>query len=152
MLKTITTALFCTLICLRTLATDYDDAWQAINQKRYKDAKALLLKATQDPSTSLNAYITLLYLQTYQGKEDEIKGLTEKISQSSGKNAYLYSLWFNGSMLGEYGKKKSYQMDLINSIFKDDSYNGSIKSAAHYVKAMSYELSNDHQKAVLNMI
>src|SRR5947209_9296116 len=148
MYKALTAALFSIVFFLQSSASDYDDAWKAINQKRYNDAKTLLEKAIQNPATSLDAYITLVYLDAYQGKEDEIKGLSEKIAKCSGKNAYLYSLWFNGSVLGGYSKKRPYQMEILNAIINGSDFNGSIKSAAHYVKGMHYALSNEHQKAV----
>src|SRR5689334_18486835 len=148
MLKTLTACVVGILFCFLSYANDYDDAWASIRKKDFKEAKRLLQKATQDKSTALDAYLTLLYLQTYQGNEANIQGLTNEITSSPDKNAYIYSLWFNGAVLGQYGKKKDYQMDLLNKIIADDSYNGSLRSAAHYVKGMHYVFSNDYARAM----
>jgi tetratricopeptide (TPR) repeat protein len=147
MLKTITTALFSFLLCTNLLANDYDDAWKAIHSKNFKEAKDLLLKATKNPATSLDAYLTLLYLQTYQGKESKIEGLSDILIQNRDKNPYLYSLWFNGATLGSYGKKATHQLSFLNKVLTDNSFNGSLQSASHYVKSMHYVFSHDFDKA-----
>jgi transglutaminase-like putative cysteine protease/predicted Zn-dependent protease len=149
MIKTLTAAFFGIFFFLVSNATDYEDAWTAINKKNFQQAKQLLQKATQDPATALDAYLTLTLLQTYQGKEDNIQGMLDKISENPGKNAYIYSLWFNGSVLGQYSKKQPYQLNLINRIISDNSFNGSIQTAVHYVKAMHHVFSNDYTKARL---
>lgn len=136
-------ALFAATLCY---ANDYDDAWAAIRKKDFKTAETLLTQATKNPSTALDAYLTLDFLHTYRNGEDEIKGLTDKIAESPDKSAYLYALWFNGSIVGQYGKKKEYQMDLINKIINDPSYNGTMQAAAHYVKSLHYIHSNDMNK------
>lgn len=147
MLKTATAAVLAMLIFLVSNATDYEDAWKAIGNKSYTQAKLLLQKATQSPETSLDAYLTLTLLQTYEGKEDEMKEMMGRIIADPGRNAYIYSLWFNGAVIGQYGKKQPYQFNLINKIIQDDSFNGSLQTAAHYVKAMHYLLSNELDNA-----
>jgi tetratricopeptide (TPR) repeat protein len=147
MMKALTALVFGLLVYSVSYANDYEDAWTAIRKKEYDHAKALLLKATQDKATALDAYVTLLFLQTYNGAEDNIPSFTEQMMQDPGKNAYLYSLWFNGSVLGQYGKKQSYQLNLLNQVLGDKTVNGSILSAAHYVKAMHYLYSNEYSKA-----
>jgi hypothetical protein len=135
-------------LCFNVLyANDYENAWTAINRKDIRSAKEYLSKAKNNPSTALDAYLTELFLQTYSGKEQSIPGLTDKIIQHSDKNAYLYSLWFNGAVLGQYGKKKEYQLNFLNKIINDESFNGSIRSAAHYVKALHYVYANEYAKA-----
>ena len=114
MIKTITTAVFGLFICFTSIANDYEDAWMAISQKKFKEAKSLLQKAIKDPNTTFDAYLTLLFLKTYEGDESNIDGLVDKLTEMPNRNAYLYSLWFNGAVLGDYGKKKSYQLNLLN--------------------------------------
>jgi transglutaminase-like putative cysteine protease/predicted Zn-dependent protease len=147
MLKTIATLFLALNFSLALYANDYDDAWKAIHNKKFAEAKTLLLKAIKDPATSTDAYFTLLYLQTYQGNENEIPGLADQLMKTADKDAYVYASWFNGSMLGQYSKKKSHQLNLLNKIISDKSFNGSLQSAAHYVKAMHYLLSHDYDKA-----
>ncbi|MDB5280152.1 MAG: hypothetical protein JWR61_5107 [Ferruginibacter sp.] len=147
MTRTLITTLLFLFIFSATRANDYDDAWNAIHKKNYKEAKALLQKGIKNPATALDSYCTLLYLQTYLGKETEIEGLIKEITANADKNAYLYSLWFNGSVLGQYSKKQAYQLNLLNQIEKDNSFNGSIRQAAKYVKAMHAVFSNDYASA-----
>jgi tetratricopeptide (TPR) repeat protein len=146
MIKTIAVLISALLFCSATYANDYDDAWTAIREKKFPEAKVLLQKAMKEPETATDAYFTLLFLQTYQGKEDEIPGLADQLLKTPGKDAYLFASWFNGAILGQYSKKKAYQLNLINKIISDNSFNGSLQAAAHYVKGMHYLLSHDYDR------
>ena len=147
MFKTITAALLGLLCVARSYANDYDNAWKAIQAKDFKTAKVLLQKAAQNPATALDAYLTLLYIQTYQGKESLVEGLNETILTHPNKDAYLYSLWFNGAVLGNYSKKTPDQLSLLNRVLNDNSFNGTIQTAAHYGKAMHHVFSHEFEKA-----
>lgn len=147
MLKTITTALLCLCWVLQSVANDVDDAWKAIGRKDLKTATALLQQATKNPATALDAYLSLLYVQTYQGKEKKMAGLAEALAASPNKNAYLFPLWFNGTVLGDYGKKEAHQLALLNTLTTDASYNGSIQAASRYMKAMHHVFSHEFAKA-----
>jgi tetratricopeptide (TPR) repeat protein len=143
MLGTIATALLLLVLVPRLLANDYEDAWKAINAKDFKSAKVALLKATRNPATSMDAYLTLLYLQTYQGNERQIDGFLDAVSSNPDKNPYTYALWFNGSLLGPYGKKTAYQLNFLDRVLSDNSFNGSIQAAAHYLKGIHLLSSGD---------
>ena len=139
------------ILCCQTsvLANDYEEAWKALHNNDRKTAKILLQKAMNESSTSVDAYLTYIYLQTFEGRESDV---TDFISSAYGKlddvNPYLYSLWFNGSVLGGYGKKSlPHQLQLLQKIVSDKKTNGSIKSAAHYVYGTHYQYSNDFPNA-----
>ena len=135
------------LLCFVSYANDYTDAWTAIHNKDFKQAEKLLIQASKDPATATDALMTLLYLRTYQGNEDEFQQLVEQLSKTPDKSAYVYATWFNGAMLGQYSKKKPYQLNLVNKIISDNSFHGSLQAAAHYMKAMHYLFSHDFDKA-----
>ncbi len=147
MMKLISTTILFLFFFSVTKANDYDDAWSAIHRKDYKTAITLLQKACKTSATPLDAYCALLYLETYQGKEDEIKGFTNALEASPDRDSYMYALWFNGSILGDYTHKNPYQLELLDKLEKDSLFNGSIKTAAHYVKAMYYVFSNQNEKS-----
>jgi len=133
------------------LANDYADAWKALNEKDITKARTLLQKAKTNPATAFEAYLSEIYLNTFNGKEDNLSGFYDILDRSVHKNAYLYALWFNGSLLGNYGKKtQPHQLNLLDQILKSDKYNGSMKASAHYVRAMHYLFSNEHNKAKEN--
>ena len=150
MIKIFSVVLLFTFIFSTTFANDYDDAWKAINNKNYAAAIPLLTKALKDPATSMDAFCTLTYLHSYQGKEIEIYGLLKELTSDADKNAYLYAMWFNGAIVGNYGKKAAYQLALLDTIDKDNSFNGSLKAAAHYVKAMHLVFSNQYENAKID--
>src|SRR5436190_22779712 len=146
-LKNLSILFFSCLFCFSVSANDYDDAWTAIRNRKFSEAKDQLLKALKNPATATNAYLTLLYLETYNGNEVEIPGLTDQIIKTEGKDAYIYATWFNGSLLGQYSKKQSYQLNFLNKIISDKSFNDSIQAADHYVKTIHYLFSHDYDKS-----
>ncbi|MBC7828736.1 MAG: DUF3857 domain-containing protein [Chitinophagaceae bacterium] len=139
------------LICLNNTvsANDYEDAWKALHQNDRRSAKLLLQKAMREASTSVDAYLTYIYLQSFEGKESDVKDfLSTAYGKLGDANPYIYSLWFNGSVLGDYGKKtNAHQLQLLQKLLNDPAINGSIKSAAHYVYATHYQYSNDFMNA-----
>ncbi|MBD0277581.1 MAG: hypothetical protein ICV81_06390, partial [Flavisolibacter sp.] len=147
-MKKLTAVLSALYLCLFSFANDFDNVWDALNHNKIKEAEALLQKAKKNPATAFDAYLTELYIRTFNGKEDYLEGFIETLAQQKDKNEYLYALWFNGTALGNYGKKtKPHQLKLLNSILTDNTYNGSIQCAAHYVRAMHYQFSNEAAKA-----
>jgi predicted Zn-dependent protease len=147
-MKTVISLLFFLGIHMSIVANDYTDAWKALNVKDLIKAKALLQKAKADPNTAFEAYVTEIFLNTFNGKEENIDGFLETLNNSAYNNEYLYALWFNGSVLGQYGKKtKAHQLLQLEQIIKSDKYNGSLKAAAYYVRAMHFLFSNELTKA-----
>lgn len=125
-------------------ANDYEDAWKALDHNDRKKARELLLKAMNDPHTAVDAYITYTYLQSFQGKGPETDDFIPRLyNQLKDPNPYVYSLWFNDAALGSYGKKDGHQLELLNRLIADTALNGSIRTAAHYFKALHYQFSND---------
>ncbi|CAN5151199.1 hypothetical protein BH20BAC1_BH20BAC1_21720 [soil metagenome] len=135
-------------LSLSSFANDYDDAWKAINNKKYKEATLLLQKALKNPKTAMEAYSTLIYLRTYQGNESEIPGLVDAIVKDPGKNAYLFALWFNGSVLGQYTSKTPAQLALVDRILEKNEFNGSLTAAGNYSRAMYHVFSNQYERAL----
>ena len=127
----------------------YDQAWLAINQNKKSEAVELLTQAMSDPSTYEDAYITNLYLKTYNGKEKEITDFTKSFYQKAkDPYPYVYSLWFNAALLGDYGKKiYEHQLKLIDQIINDDKAPGTLVSAANYQKGMDALFSANFSKA-----
>lgn len=129
-------------------ANDYEDAWKALHKNDRKTARALLQKAMQESSTSVDAYLTYIFLQTFEGKEGEDRDFLAKVYKKvQDVNPYIYAMWFNESVLGNYGKKKAHQTQLLEKMMDDPAINGSLKSAAHYVKAMHYLFANEFASA-----
>jgi hypothetical protein len=128
-------AIFIAPLCL--LANDYDDAWKALHANDRTRAKELLKKAMNDPKTAVDAYITWIYIQQFEGKEEGVTDFTDKLYNNvKNANPYLFSLWFNNAVVGDYGKKSAPQLALLEKMLKDPAINGSMKASAHYVKAL----------------
>lgn len=141
-------SLFLILSTSFVFANDLDKAWEALNRNDRKAALQYLQKAKKDPAAALDAMLTEAFLQTFEAREREIPGFMGQLDKmGADKNAYLFALWFKGSVVGEYGKKEKYQADLLSKLMNDPSCNGSIQSAAHYVKAMHHVFSNEPARA-----
>jgi tetratricopeptide (TPR) repeat protein len=141
--------LACLFVWLNMYANNYDDAWKALNRNDRKTAMLCLQKAMNDPSTAADAYITYMYLLSFEGRENEATDFISKVyDKLSDPNPYVYAMWFNKGVLGTYGKKTAIQQNLLDKIFNDGKCNGSLQSAAHYVESWSYVASNNFAKAV----
>lgn len=127
----------------------YEKAWKALNENKRADAQQLLQQAMSEPSTAQDAYITNIYLQTYNGKENEIHDFaTSFYDKVENPYPYIYALWFNQATLGPYGKKsESNQLKLIDQLLEDQKAPGSIVAAANYQKALNFLFSADFDKA-----
>jgi tetratricopeptide (TPR) repeat protein len=135
-------------LSVHVFANDYDDAWKALDRNDRKTAEQLLLKAMNDPKTAVDAYVTWVYLQSFGGKESGVSDFIPKLyNVVKDPNPYVFAMWFNGSVLGPYGKKSGHQMQLLDRLLTDTAINGSIRAAAHYFKALHFEMSNDIGRA-----
>src|SRR6185312_2531767 len=140
--------LIASAISFQIFANDYDDAWKALDRNDRKTAEQLLLKAMQDPKTAVDAYVTWVYLKSFGGKESEISDFIPRLyNQVRDPNPYVFAMWFNGAVLGSYGKKSGHQMQMLDRLLSDTAVNGSIRAAAHYFKALHFEMSNEIGKA-----
>ncbi|MFT3703916.1 MAG: hypothetical protein QM802_16240 [Agriterribacter sp.] len=143
-MRLITLCLFAILFCTITKANDYEDAWQALHRNDRKTAIDLLKKAMTDPATSVDAYLTYIYVCGFEGKDEEPTDyLTQVYQKLKDPNPYLFSQWFNEAVLGGYGKKTDNQLKLIEAILNDPKCNGSLKAAAYYVYFWHFQGSNN---------
>src|SRR5688500_2838230 len=94
------------LFSVSLVANDYEQDWAALHKNDRATAKKHLLKAIKDPQTATDSYLTYIYLQTFDGREDEIIDFYDAfVSRVKDADPYLFSLWFNQAVMGEYGKK-----------------------------------------------
>ena len=130
-------------------ANDYDKAWEALRKNDRKQAIAYLEKALKDPATAADAYITSIFLKEFDGGKS-INGHFNDMVMDKVKdvNPYLFAMWFNNAVLGQYGKKTSKeQLELLDQIGKRADINGSLKAASKYVLGMHFLNSNQFEKA-----
>lgn len=126
----------------------YNKAWNSLNENKRDDAEKYLTEAMSEPSTAEDAYITNIYLKTYNGKE---KGITDFgnnfYSKSANPYPYVYALWFNEAVMGSYGKKTNMnQLKIIDQIINDKNAPGTLVAAANYQKEFHFLFSGDFDK------
>lgn len=97
---------------------------------------------------SADAYINKIYQKSYVGKENEITDFSETFyNQVTNPYPYIYALWFNRAVVGNYGKKQyNHQLKLLDKILNDSRAHGTLIAAAHYQKGMHHVFSNDFEQ------
>lgn len=127
---------------------DYDDAWKALNENKKAEAEKLLAKINVSDPRYIDAYLTGMYLKAYNGKEKTISDFTKTMfAGTTNPYPYVYALWFNSPVLGDYGKKNfDYQLKLVDQLIADEKAPGTIRAAANYQKGMHLLFSNDFDK------
>ncbi|WP_081658823.1 DUF3857 domain-containing protein [Terrimonas ferruginea] len=144
---------FCVLLLvtcsLVAKAGDYEDAWKALNRNDRKTARSLLEKALRDPASASDAYLTLLFLNSFDGTENTGDDFRNQVADKlKDPSAYLYALWFNNAVLGPYGKKRvRAQQDMLEYVLKTPSLHPSLKVAGHYVKSTHYLFANQFEQS-----
>lgn len=127
---------------------NYQKAWQLLESTNYQEAEKLLLEASQDPKTQVDANASLILLSSINGKFDLAhKYFLNAFNNSNAPFSYLYALWFNDAALGEYGKKNKNQLALMQKILNDPNANGSIQTAIHYMHSHHYTRHNDFKNS-----
>lgn len=146
--------LFCCLSFPSFSQKKYDAVWGALNAGNNKNANELIKQAMEDPSTFADSYITNIYLQSYQGGEEKITDFEKTFYQKvDNPYPYIYALWFNASMLGEYGKKRyPHQIATIDKLLNDSKAPGNLVAATSYQKGMHYLSSNDFKNSALEFM
>ena len=129
--------------------SSYEKAWKALNENKRTEAEAILQQAMKEPATAADAYITNLYLQTYNGKDDKINDFENSFyDKVANPYPYVFSLWFNRAVLGVYGKKtKDEQLKLMERIIADAKAPGTLVAAANYQKELNLIFSAAFDKA-----
>ena len=129
--------------------SNYEKAWQALNKNKWSEAAQLLRQAMQEPSSFKDAYISNLYLQFYNGKDEQVKDFTTAFyPKVDNPYPYIYSLWFKAPVAGGYGKKQAeHQMGMLTQLIRDEKSPGTLQAAANYQVGMHYLFSNDFDRA-----
>mgnify|MGYP000608831952 CR=1 FL=1 len=149
---------FCQFLIAATLllsavpvfGNDYQKAWDALAQNDRQTARQLLEKALKDPSTAADAALTLMLLSEYDGQGSEA-AKHWKIAAKNLKDPYPYvfSMWFNGAVAGDYGRKSAEQEKLLKNLLDDPKCPGTLKMSAHYSLAHHF-LSEGKFKEMLD--
>src|SRR6478752_5540977 len=97
---------------------NYEKAWKALNENNRAEAEKLLTEAEKNPSTFQDAYISKVYLKSYNGKEREVRDFNSAFyTVSANPYPYIYALWFNQAVMGATGKKQlDHQVKMIDML------------------------------------
>lgn len=140
----------CSLCCISVKAqNNYTQFWDALNQGNRAKAAAIMSEALVTKNVTPDQFLSYLFLNEYNGKDDEITDFETYVYDKAGDPyPYIYALWFNSAVLGEYGKKTlPHQLKLLNRLIADPKAKGSLVAAGHYQKAMHLNGTNEFAAA-----
>jgi tetratricopeptide (TPR) repeat protein len=145
----LTVIILCIHLSFSTAQQKYQQAWDALNHNDYAKASQYVQEAMKDKATFADNFITDIYLKTYNGKEDQVKNFEQAFYNTvENPYPYIYALWFNQAVLGDYGKKQeAHQLKILDKIISDPRAHGTLVAAAHYQKGLHYMFSNDFANA-----
>ncbi len=127
----------------------YENAWKSLNENKRAEAEQFLQQAMKDPSLYQDAFVTDLYLKTYNGKESQVDDFINAFyKKEKDPYPYIYALWANKALVGPLGKKTSRaEIDLMNDLVADKTAPGTLVAAANYNEKMHYLFSGEFEKA-----
>lgn len=128
-------------------AQDYQKAWDALANNDPKTARSYLEKAGKQSATAVDAALTSMLLDTYDGHE--IEGGTffrQAIKNMPDPYPYYFALWNNEGVTGNYGLCPPEQVDLLESLVDDPKCNEMLKASARYHLSVHYLSKGDFKK------
>ena len=115
------------------LANDYQKAWEALARNDRQTARQLLEKALKDPATAADAALTMILLETFDGREEGASEYWKKAAKSfKDPYPYYFPMWFNSAVIGGYGRKNDEQEKLLETLMEDPKCPGTYKAAVQY--------------------
>lgn len=118
----------------------YHLAWKALDGNQYAAAEQYLLQAAKDPRFRNDALTSLVFLQTYLGRETQIvTQYGDPMMRIADPEPYWYALWFSEACLGAYGKMDSLHQAHLR--FVREHFRGSMQAAGAYF-ASYHELAS----------
>lgn len=151
MKRVVNTILILLLLCPASLfAGDYEKAWEAIHKNDLKTAITYLQKVIKSGGAQKNSAIsTLVFIQTATDYADDFpRTYFNPLTGFTNPAPYVYALWFNGALLGDYSAKQGTQLENLDRIIADSvNFNGSLRAAARYFKAYHLMASNQNDLA-----
>ncbi len=126
----------------------YESAWKSLNENKRADAEKFLQQAMGNPSTYEDAFITDLYLKTYNREEDEVTNFVDAFyKKSTNPYPYIYALWPNKALVGSLGKKTmDNEISLIKDLAADKNAPGTLVAAANFNEEMNHLFSGEFGK------
>lgn len=126
----------------------YEQAWEALNENKRTEAAELFKKALADKATAEDAYISNMYLASFNGKAGQITDFeTAFFNKSKNPYPYTYSLWFNPAVAGVTGKKTaSHQLRIIDRLIADKNSPRSLTASANYQRVMHHIFANEFDR------
>jgi predicted Zn-dependent protease len=138
--KSIIVCALLSLFSFVAFAGDYDKGWDALNRNDKPHAIEYFRKALKsDPARKSNAMAALILLEAYEmNSAGFLDRYPNPLDVFTDINPYVYALWFNDAVLGDYGVKTGKQLANLERVLNEPRFHGSLKAAANYFKGFHY--------------
>jgi predicted Zn-dependent protease len=134
---------------IHSQTTNYDRAWKFLNENNRAEAEKLLKLAAGEPASFEDAYISNIYLQSYNAKEDELTDFSKSFyAKAQNPYPYIFALWTTSPVGGAPGKRYfDHQLKLIDQLTTDEKAPGTIVASANYQRGLHSIFSNELAKS-----
>jgi len=148
--KRLVIVLWAMLVSVASLfANAYSDGWAAFLQNDLKSARALFVKAQNDPTTASDAALSLALIDWMEGKYNDGFGNVQQFYKTA-KQPYaaLYAV----SSLPVINKYEDFltseKVAFYEKILTDNNLNGTLQATTNAILANHYRFINNDKKAV----
>jgi tetratricopeptide (TPR) repeat protein len=146
-MRKLVVCLICACCCLSLSAADISDVWKAFEQGDRAKARTILNELIKDPQMKVDATMTLMLLNYFESREENLALFENVFSQVEDPSPYLFAFWFDQGVTDGYGKKDAEHLAFLKKIIADPRVNGSIKAAGNYIMGMHFTFSNKLKNA-----
>ncbi|TAE54624.1 MAG: DUF3857 domain-containing protein [Bacteroidetes bacterium] len=124
-----------------------EDAWAAINQSKFDQARTILQAARKDKALFADATLMLIQINQMQWRDYNTTLMREFFEQTDISQPYLFTLWHNDAVTGGYQKFQRDNLEFVEALLKSPNVNSSLKVGAYYQLGLHYLLSADMAEA-----
>lgn len=129
--------------------TPYDKGWSLLNDANVPDAIEQFNTALKDPGSREKSLLALTLLYSQLGQEEKASVMFNQFfAEASNPFPELYAMWFLGGVTGSSGKKKDYQLAMLNKLAVDARSKGTVDASTRYRLLTHHIMSLDKASAM----
>ncbi|MCX6252464.1 MAG: DUF3857 domain-containing protein [Bacteroidetes bacterium] len=119
-----------------------DDVWKALSKHDRKQARELLNKAINDPTSKTEATMILMLLNNAEDKTGNLELMQSIYPSLDPPSPYIFAYWLDDAISGNYLKRNDKQLNFLKQIRDDHRLNSSITAGMNYILGVKYFYSN----------
>lgn len=130
----------------------YQKGWEALDNANIEEAIKHFESALKKPALKNRSLLVLTMLNSrFKKNEKASKYFKEFFDNTENPYPELYALWFSNGVIGQGGKKKDYQLDLLKKIEKDKNNIGKLDGGTQYRLITHYLYAADKKNSLKHL-